>query len=277
MVTRKPLEELTIVDDYMFTNVMCQKEIAKQFLEELFGRKINKIEAVIPQSTVKKEYASHGVRFDIEFVGDNVVYDIEMQQCGSASPAGQLELLCRSRYYHSNIDVRYLSESQSYRKMRPAVVIFICCFDPFGSGLAKYTQSQYIEEMNKPVFDGHATIYLNAKYSQQNAPESIIAFLEYVAHPEQYVCEDGSFVSRVYRAVEDAKVNPNIRRSLMSYYDTMRQERIEGREEGLREGYDLAIRALAKSLNTSYEELKKLLEKSQSATKPTSGIQQMNL
>ena len=97
----KSYSELTLADDFMFWKVMSRPAIAKQFLESLFRRSIKSIEFSGGQST-HKEFANRpGVRFDVEFHGDGKIYDIEMQNSGSSSEKGILELINRARYYHA--------------------------------------------------------------------------------------------------------------------------------------------------------------------------------
>ena len=42
-MSKKPFEELTIADDFMFCKVMEHESICKEFLEILFNAKIEKI------------------------------------------------------------------------------------------------------------------------------------------------------------------------------------------------------------------------------------------
>ena len=46
MSRKKPLEEMTIMDDLIFGNVMRQEEFCKPLLEEILNAKIKKIEYV---------------------------------------------------------------------------------------------------------------------------------------------------------------------------------------------------------------------------------------
>ena len=57
----KPLEELTLMDDYMFGAVMRDKINLKPLLEYILNVKIIDIDFVEPQKTEKEGYSSHGI------------------------------------------------------------------------------------------------------------------------------------------------------------------------------------------------------------------------
>ena len=76
---RKPFEELTISDDFMFCKVMEHEAICKEFLEMLFAVKIEKITYLVSQNTVTTNSGSKTIRLDV-LVKDKfgTSYDIEM-------------------------------------------------------------------------------------------------------------------------------------------------------------------------------------------------------
>ena len=51
-MTRKPFEELTIADDFMFCKVMEHESLCKEFLEMLFSAKIKKITYLSSQTSI---------------------------------------------------------------------------------------------------------------------------------------------------------------------------------------------------------------------------------
>ena len=82
-MTRKPFEELTISDDFMFCKVMEHESLCKEFLEMLFSAKIEKITYLSSQNIITTNSGAKTVRLDI-LVKDDIgtSYDIEM--CFSA-------------------------------------------------------------------------------------------------------------------------------------------------------------------------------------------------
>ena len=61
----KPLEELTLMDDYMFGAVMRNKENLKPLLESILNIRVMDIIFVEPQKSEKEGYLSHGIRMDL--------------------------------------------------------------------------------------------------------------------------------------------------------------------------------------------------------------------
>ena len=61
----KPLEELTLMDDYMFGAVMRDEVNLKPLLESILNIRIIDISFVEAQKTEKEGYYSHGIRMDI--------------------------------------------------------------------------------------------------------------------------------------------------------------------------------------------------------------------
>lgn len=246
----KSIEEMTLADDFMFYKVMGRPGIAKQFLERLLGKEIKSVVSAVAQSTIKDTVDAHGVRFDVEFVGDSTIYDIEMQQAGGASERGQKELLQRVRFYQSSLDYKYFKQGSEYIDMKPTYVIFICTFDPFGVGCARYTQVPYLKEVGTVVDSGAYAVYLNTTFEIPNVDESILEFLRYIQNPDMANWTLDSFISDVNAAVEDSKVNSDTRRELMSLYEKLRVEREEGRKEEREKN----IKAIMRSLQCSYEQ-----------------------
>ena len=78
-MAKKPFEELTIADDFMFCKVMEHESICKEFLEILFNAKIEKITYLSSQNTVTTNSSAKNVRLDV-LVKDKAgtSYDIEM-------------------------------------------------------------------------------------------------------------------------------------------------------------------------------------------------------
>ena len=52
----------------------------------------------------------------------------------------------RARYYQSLIDSRMLEKGMDYDELNDTYIIFVCTFDYFKLGLAKYNITRYIED-----------------------------------------------------------------------------------------------------------------------------------
>ena len=130
----KPIEELTIVDDFMFGAVMSDSKYCKPLLELVLGVKIRKIEYPELQKAVDERYGSKSIRLDVYVEDDaGTVYDVEIQTTDKRN------LPKRTRYYQGLIDLHILEKGEDYAALRKSFVIFICTYDPFGKGRWAYT------------------------------------------------------------------------------------------------------------------------------------------
>lgn len=239
----KKLEEMTLADDFMFCKVMENEAIAKEFIEELLGNKVATITCLRIQESYKDNSTGHGVRFDVRFIGDDIIYNIEMQQSMLDRKSDQDEqrnLFRRTRYYHANLATQALPEGEDYGALPDSYVIFVCKFDPFGKGYAKYDIKPYNETLGCVYPSGERTILLNAYFTDKNVSSGIKDFLGLVRDGE-YECDSPTLL--FYKVVEEIKKvrqDPKVRREFMSYYEHVRLERAaaraEGREEGRAEG-----------------------------------------
>lgn len=227
----KDISELTFTDDFMFCKVMSQEAIARQFLESLFDQKLSSLQLCGTQFSEDPGYKSHGVRFDVVFEGDNIVYDIEMQQCGSSSELRQRELVRRVRYYQACIDTGYLEKGIPYRSLPDSCIIFLCTFDPFGKKYAKYRQAPCLLETGKPVDDGTLAIYLNSQFEIPNTSAQVLLLLDYLRNGRTYPTSPGNLALMVDDAVNMVKANQTARREFMSLEEMLKEEREQGKSE----------------------------------------------
>ena len=130
---KKPFEQLTITDDYMFKMVMRDPNRVKPLLEMVLKKKIRKIVIVETEKTKETGYSSRGIRMDVYIEDDeNTVYDVEMQT-GRKRHFGK-----RFRYYQGAIDVDIVTKGDSVGKLKTSYIIFITTYDQFGKGWYMY-------------------------------------------------------------------------------------------------------------------------------------------
>ena len=189
---------------------------------------IGRVEYPELQKEIKPDADARSIRLDVYTKDDkDRVFDIEMQMTVTK------ELPKRSRYYHSMFDLQLIDKGQTYAKLKPSFVIFICLADMFGAGRHKYTFETVCRE-DRTIWLGEerTTIFLNADSQMEDVSKELTAFLNYAAG---CVSED-PFVKKLDEAVKEAKRNREWRREYMTLL--MRdQENIEkGRKEGRREG-----------------------------------------
>ena len=75
----KNYDDLFFTDDFLFSKIMRNPEIAKGVVENLLGIKISKIKFLTSQHTIDELYNGRGIRLDAYIEGTNEIIDVEMQ------------------------------------------------------------------------------------------------------------------------------------------------------------------------------------------------------
>ena len=234
--TITPLSQLPLSDDFMFGEVMRQPDVCRLFLECLLEKDIAHIEYISKQEDMTDDVSGHGIRLDV-YLNDaaGTHYDIEMQKTSSNG------LERRIRYYQSGIDRRCLGKGLDYTELPESFVIFICDFDYYHAGLARYERISRINGRGDIVYDdGSHAIILNSHYEEGNAPAPILEFLDYVRTNNDQLHPSSELVQRAKQAVHTVRNDRTKEVPYMTWAmktrDLLRQGREEGRAEGLEEG-----------------------------------------
>ena len=230
----KTLKELNLEDDFLFAQVMSDKNICKEFLEKLLELEIEKIEMPENQKTIDLVLESKGIRLDI-YVKDenNTVYNVEMQK------GKHKNIPKRLRYYQGNIDLDLINKGDDYRKLSKSYIIFICTFDLFNKGRHRYTFETVCKEDNSiKLEDDTNKIILNTKGIMNDLSEELIEFLKYVEHSTSEVAEEskGTLVKNTHKKVTEIKNNPKVEVQYMTLLERDREKIEEGIEKGIKKG-----------------------------------------
>ena len=226
-------DAIGISNDFLFGKVMRNAELCRELLQRILpDLAIGRVEYPELQKEIKPDADARSIRLDVYTKDDkDRVFDIEMQMTVTK------ELPKRSRYYHSMLDLQLIDKGQTYAKLKPSFVIFICLADMFGAGRHKYTFETVCRE-DRTIWLGEerTTIFLNADSQMEDVSKELTAFLNYAAG---CVSED-PFVKKLDEAVKEAKRNREWRREymtlLMRDQENIEKGRKEGRREGRREG-----------------------------------------
>ena len=188
------LQDLTLMNDFIFSVVMQQEQFCKPLLEYILKVKIRKIDYVKDQETIESSVpTAKSVRLDV-YVEDNegTVYDLEVQTTNKRN------LGKRTRYYQSMIDIRVLEKGQDYKKLKKSFVIFICNYDPFGKSRYIYTFRNRCDEDNGVLLEDDATkIIINTKGTIGDISDELKAVIQYL---------DSGVASTEYTKALDAEV-----------------------------------------------------------------------
>ncbi len=227
----KPFEELAFYDDFMFGQIMHDRETCKTVLEILLGIKIDRLEYPELQKSVEPFYATKGVRYDVYVEDGKRVYDVEIQN--STEPA----IGKRTRFYQSMLDVAALMRGQSYEELKESIIIFICRYDPFQKGIPCYTVERKCREDGSVQLKDEATLYIfNCKAYENVENRELSGFLKFVECGKA----ETDFTRRLQKMVEIKKENEGLKTTYLSWslaeHDAIRKGRAEGMAEGISKG-----------------------------------------
>ena len=213
----KPIEELTITDDFMFGAVMRDPEKCKPLLEMILGVRISRIEYLEPQKSIAERYESKSIRLDV-FVADEAgtVYDVEIQTESKRS------LPKRTRYYQGMIDMHILEKGEDYASLKKSFVIFICTYDPFGKGRRVYTfENRCVEDLSIALGDEATKIVLNAKGTVGEVSDELRSVLCYMGGSQP----DSEYTRTLDKAVNEIRTDEKWRREYMVLMERDRANR----------------------------------------------------
>lgn len=242
----KRYEELTIADDFMFGKVMEDKVLCRDALERLLEEKVGVLENIQTQREFRYVSAGKPVRLDVYARDQKRIYDAEMQNLNRQS-VKKLELPRKSRFYQSSMDMDHLSRGNSYRELPEGKVLFLCTFDPFGFGYAKYTfQNLCMEDRKLYLEDGTEKIFYNCVSDAENIPENLKTLYDYIRTGK--VGDD--LTRRIDEAVNKARKNEAWRSEYMK--ELLHDDDV--REEGRAEGEVRGTIRVCKEFGLSFEE-----------------------
>ena len=174
--------KMTLKNSYMFRLVMEKNNLCKPLIERVLGIKIKSLSYVEPEKSFEAKLRTKGIRLDLFVIDeDGVAYDIEMQMDNSYKKF----LGKRSRYYVSLMDNGALKKDEPYSQLRKSYVIFICTFDPFGKGLAKYTFNAICNEDHSLVLDDGVTrVFINTEGDRHKISKELANLIDYISTGE---------------------------------------------------------------------------------------------
>jgi predicted transposase/invertase (TIGR01784 family) len=233
---RKTLEELTLLDRFLFAEVMEDPKNLELVLEIILGREIAL--SCMPQTEkeVRKLPDKRMARIDV-WVKDeeDTVYDVESQGTNTYN------LPKRSRYYQGTIDAKLLDPgTTNFNKLNSIFIIMIMPFDLFGEDRYIYTFTMKSDENPEiELKDGATRIFLNThgKNKDEVSPD-LIELLSYIEYTNDIGDDEiqSKYVRDLKRHVDSIKHDREVSVRYMQKWEEMAYERAEGRQEGLEEG-----------------------------------------
>ena len=246
---RKSLQEMNLIDDFLFTSMMSYPEICERFSRLLVKIILNydvKNVRVTPQKVFYGSNTNtHGARLDV-YIEEDVdelkvleksLFDIETEKKNDKILIEALPR--RVRFYHSKIDSISLASGAGYEKLKKVYVIMIMPFDPFGENHMIYTIRSRCEELpDMPYDDGSRTIFLYTRGKLGNTPQQLRELLEYMEQTSEENAANDE-LREIHRMVDIVKKDEEVSKEYMKVYEKeqmlLRQGREEGREEERKE------------------------------------------
>ena len=266
-------DAITIKNNFLFQETLRNKSLCKQLLERVLHIQVKTIRYMETEKTMKAQLSSKNTRLDVYVEDkDGNVADIEMQTTDTKSVINYderdektiiRELPLRTRYYQNIIGTNMLRKGMHYRELRKAYVIFICTFDPFGTGLPVYHFTYRCkEDCNLQMGDLTENIFLNVKAADKTDDEELAAFLRYVNGQKP----DSSFTKKLDEEATRIKNNDDWRLKAMTLDMEIqdmkkriaKREREKGKQEGLKEGAQNSKIEIAKAMLADGMEIAKV-------------------
>ena len=195
---RRKLEELNLLDDFLFHAMLAYPDTGEAFirklLETLFDRKFPHLKIRAQESFAGSNTDLRGARLDVYIEEDGsvqingeeipTIYDVEPDHNHKTAEIKAFPK--RARFYHAMIDRRSLKAGEHFGKMKKVYVIFICDYDPFGYDRALYTiKNRCLEEPELPYEDDAETWVLYTRGKKGNISESLRQLLSYMENTNQ--------------------------------------------------------------------------------------------
>ena len=229
MFTIKKCEDLTITDDFMFSQVMKDEEICKKVVEIILGIKVGKIEFLTSQHEIEINPEAKSITLDVYLRDEKKVINVELQN------GHRLELPKRSRFYQAAADIDNTQPGGTYSQMKDNYVIFICTFDPFLQGKAFYRFENFCLDCNPPLplKDGTCKLFLNTMADDLTLldPE-LKLFYDYIRKGKT----DGSLAKTIDNKIAGIKENIEVRGKYMTYTTRIAEAKSEAFEDGFSAG-----------------------------------------
>ncbi|MGM9581485.1 MAG: Rpn family recombination-promoting nuclease/putative transposase [Anaerovibrio sp.] len=223
--------------------------------------RIKSISYMEHEKSFEANLKSKGIRLDLFVIDeDGVAYDIEMQMDNSYK-----EFLGRqTRYYVSTMDNNALKKGERYSQLRKSYVIFICTFDPFGRGLAKYTFNAICNEDHSLVLDDGVTrVFINTEGDRHRISKDLASLIGYISTGE--VTDD--YTKDLDEEVRALRNDDGRERDYMTYMQTIMEHEdmaySQGITQGISQGISQANKATAIKMlkaNKPYEEISEFTE-----------------
>lgn len=230
---KKSLQDLTLLDRFLFAEVMEDPKTFENILSIILGEDISIKGRPQSEHENRTSPLKRQVRLDVWAEDEtDAVYNVEAQKENTKN------LPHRSRFYQALIDSKLLDPGEvDFSNMKDCYSIIIAPFDLFGRGLYQYTFQMTCAETGQPLEDGATRIFLNThgKNSEDISPE-LKELLYYMEHTTEEISCSTSRLQEIKNHVNVVKSSEEIGVKYMQEWEEKILEKRKARAEGLAEG-----------------------------------------
>lgn len=245
---KKKLEELNLLDDFLFGTLMSHPLYGERFagilVKIILNRDIKVLKIVSQQNYYGQDTDRHGARLDVYVEEENGIlqgevntsniYDIEPDQ--NSDKASRDSLPKRVRFYRAVIDSKSLQSGVDYSRLKNVIIIMILSYDPFGCDRMVYTvRNRCVEEPDINYEDGALNLFLYTKGKIGVISQELKELLQYLEDTRWQNAVSES-LKEVQSMVDQVKCDKEVSISYMKSYERDRMIRNEGRIEGRMQG-----------------------------------------
>ena len=254
----KALQQMTLLDDFLFGQVVKEKELMELLTGILMEGKPELLGQPETEKLLGISPALRKVRLDVFSMDtEKNIYAVEMQKENTGN------LPRRSRLYQAQIDVSLLPVgTRDMNEINDVFLIMICPFDLFGKGACRYTFYEVCKEYPElRLEDGGSRMFINTRgKNREKFSREFVELLDYINAPAE---EAGKYtvtepVRRLHEGILRLKKKERTMVRYMQRWEQKQKDREEGREEGERTG---RMQGAATTVKNMMSELGVTLEK----------------
>lgn len=240
---KKSLQDLTLLDRFLFAEVMEDPKTFENILSIILGEDISIKGRPQSEHENRTSPLKRQVRLDVWAEDEtDAVYNVEAQKENTKN------LPHRSHFYQALIDSKLLDPGEvDFSNMKDCYSIIIAPFDLFGRGLYQYTFQMTCAETGQPLEDGATRIFLNThgKNSEDISPE-LKELLYYMEHTTEEISCSTSRLQEIKNHVNIVKSSEEIGVKYMQEWEEKILEKRKARAEGRAEGETFRLIQLIK-------------------------------
>lgn len=232
----KTLQELTLLDKFLFDEVIEDKETYEALLRIILGdEELNLLTEAQSEKELRTAPWLRSIRVDVFAMDDkSTIYNTEMQKEWRA------DLIKRTRYYQALIDSSLLEPGEiNFNNIKNTTIIMIMPFDLFRMGKYIYTFEEICREYpDLKLEDGAKRIFINTHgKNNDEVSAEFIALMKFIEYNESEEYKQSSpNLDRIINRVSQVKASEEVGVKYMQRWEEEALIRNEGKEEGREEG-----------------------------------------